>query len=262
VGVVRPGGAATFNVPIRTVVARGGAVRCGIGSGITADSTADGEWHEWHAKRAFVERVSRPFDLLETLRLENGAHPQAAAHLARMARAAQHFGRDWPAHQAQAALDSLEAAHPAGVWRTRLRLDGQGRIHAEALALDLPAAPLIVRLADAPVEPAADDFVRFKTTRREHFDRFAPTEAGVFDTLLWNRRRELTEFTRGNVALRVDGRWLTPALECGLLDGVARAQALRDGRLAEAVLTLDDFARAEELVFLNSLRGWLPVSLS
>ncbi|MDT4843369.1 Aminodeoxychorismate synthase component 1 [compost metagenome] len=54
VGVVRPGGHATFNVPIRTVTLRDGAARCGIGSGITADAQADAEWDEWRHKRAFL----------------------------------------------------------------------------------------------------------------------------------------------------------------------------------------------------------------
>jgi len=261
VGIVRPGGAATFNVPIRTVAVREGVARCGIGSGIVADSTAAGEWDEWRAKRAFVERVSRPFDVLETLRLQDGVHCNAPAHLDRMARAAAHFGRRWQRAEALDALHALEATHPRGAWRTRLLLDAHGRTDAQAHALDEPAAPLVVQLAPAPVEPAADDYVRFKTTRREHYDALAPAEPDVFDTLLWNRRRELTEFTRGNVALRVGGRWLTPPLDCGLLDGIGRAQALADGRLAEAVLTLDDLARADAIAFVNSLRGWLAVTL-
>jgi para-aminobenzoate synthetase/4-amino-4-deoxychorismate lyase len=261
VGLVRPGGAATFNVPIRTVSVRAGVAHCGIGSGIVADSTAEGEWDEWRAKRAFVERASRPFELLETLRLENGRHPNAPAHLERLARAALHFGFALRRGDAEDVLKALEASHPTGRWRTRLRVDASGRVHADASPFEATSVPLVVQLAGAPIEPPADDFVRFKTTRREHYDALAPVDAGVFDTLLWNRRRELTEFTRGNVALRLDGRWLTPALECGLLDGVGRAQALREGRLAEAVLTLDDLARADGMAFLNSLRGWLPVSL-
>lgn len=56
VGVVRPGGHATFNVPIRTVTLRGTQARCGIGSGITADAQADAEWDEWRHKRAFLGR--------------------------------------------------------------------------------------------------------------------------------------------------------------------------------------------------------------
>ena len=62
VGVVRPGAAAgrvhaSFNVPIRTVVARGGELRCGIGSGITASSSAEAEWQEWRHKRLFLEQI-------------------------------------------------------------------------------------------------------------------------------------------------------------------------------------------------------------
>ena len=82
----------------------------------------------------------------------------------------------------------------------------------------------------------------------------------MFDTLLWNTRGELTEFTRGNVALKLGGRWLTPPLASGLLDGVGRAAALRDGLLQEAVLRVDDLRQAEGLAFVNSLRGWIEVT--
>jgi len=60
VGVVRPGGHATFNVPIRTVTLRGTQARCGIGSGITADAGADAEWEEWRHKRAFLGQGGTP----------------------------------------------------------------------------------------------------------------------------------------------------------------------------------------------------------
>ena len=61
-GVVRPGSGpgrmhATFNVPIRTVVARGDALRCGIGSGITSGAEAAAEWQEWRHKRSFLDKV-------------------------------------------------------------------------------------------------------------------------------------------------------------------------------------------------------------
>lgn len=55
IGVLQPGGAARFNVPIRTVVGRGAELTCGIGSGITAGSLSDGEWAEWQHKRRFLQ---------------------------------------------------------------------------------------------------------------------------------------------------------------------------------------------------------------
>jgi para-aminobenzoate synthetase/4-amino-4-deoxychorismate lyase len=261
IGVLQPGGAATFNVPIRTLALRtDGAtthVRCGIGSGITADATAAGEWAEWRHKRAFVDRASQAFELLETLRLEEGVFVDREAHLARLAEAARHFAFAPPLASACAALDDLCAAHASGRWRVRLLASRAGDTRAQAYPLAPTQAPVRVRLAERPLIGSDGEFVRFKTTHRAHYDAFAPTDDAVFDTLLWNERAELTEFTRGNLALKIDGRWLTPALECGLLPGVARARLLREGVIEEAILTRGDLARAEELAFFNSLRGWL-----
>jgi len=261
VGVVRPGGAARFNVAIRTVTAQGDRLRCGIGSGITADATAEGEWQEWRHKRAFLDRASQPFELLETLALVQGVPRDAPAHLARMARAAAHFGYPWDEARLRQALDRLAQAHPQGLWRARLLLDAQGQVQAQAFAMQATPAPVRLRLAARPFEAADSEFVRFKTTRRAHYEAFEPTAPGVFDTLLWNPRGELTECTRGNIALCLDGRWLTPPLASGLLDGVGRQRWLREGRIAEAVLRVEDLERASGLAFFNSLRGWLAAEL-
>ncbi len=261
VGVVRPGGAATFNVAIRTVTVQGAAVRCGIGSGITADATAEGEWQEWRHKRAFLERASQPFELLETLALEDGVLRHLPEHLARLARAAAHFAYPWDAAQVEARLRQLVELHRQGLWRVRLRLGAWGQVQAEVFELE--STPPLVRLMLAPTafEEAGSEFVRFKTTWRAHYDAFAPRLPGVFDTLLWNRQGELTECTRGNVAVRLDGRWVTPPLRCGLLDGIGRARYLREGRLVEAVVRVDDLSRATGLAFVNSLRGWIDAEL-
>ena len=272
VGVVRPHGppgqggvAATFNVPIRTVVlqARDGTVQatCGIGSGITSGAEAEAEWHEWRHKRAFVERASAPFDLLETLALDAGQLRHLGDHLARMAAAAKHFGTPWDADRVQACLQALAAHHASGAWRVRLLLDSWGAPRAEAFALQPTQVPVRLQLAGRAFDEADSEFVRHKTTRRAHYAAFAPTAPGVFDTVLWNRAGEITEGTFGNIALRLDGRWVTPPLACGLLPGVGRAVALREGRVAEAVVRLDDLPHVDGWAFINSLRGWLAAEL-
>ncbi len=263
IGVVRPGGAATFNVPIRTVTLRGNAARCGIGSGITSGATVDGEWREWGLKQAFVQRASAPFELLETLGLTDGQFRDAGAHLARMARAAQHFSYPWDVRHVEGALQSVADAHAHGGWRVRLLLDAQGHARAEAYALPSSPARVRLQLADRPLDEAHGEFVRCKTTRRAHYDAFTPTDPEVFDTLLWNADGEITECTRGNVAFLLDGRWVTPPLRCGLLAGVGRARALQEGRIhEEAVVRVEDLPRVEALAFVNSLRGWIPAELA
>ncbi len=261
VGVVRPGGAATFNVAIRTVTVQGSAARCGIGSGVTADATAQGEWQEWRHKRAFLDRASQPFELLETLALEEGALRDVPDHLARLARAAAHFDYPWDEVRIEASLRHLAAVHRQGLWRVRLRLDARGQVQAEAYAMEASPAQVRIALALRAFDAVESEFVRFKTTRRAHYNAFAPSVPGVFDTLLWNRHGELTECTRGNVAVRLDGCWVTPPLRCGLLDGVGRARYLREGRLSQAVVHTRDLPRASGLAFVNSLRGWLDAVL-
>ncbi|MEO8021911.1 aminodeoxychorismate synthase component I [Polaromonas sp.] len=263
-GVVYPGEngiRATFNVPIRTVTLRGSAATCGIGSGITSGALAEAEWQEWRHKRAFVERASMPFELLETLALENGSLRDAQAHLTRMAAAAAHFAYPWSQQQMQQCLQQLVQTHSDGIWRVRLLLNSQGQARAEAFVL--PPSPQRVRLqlAGRALDDAHSEFVRFKTTRRAHYDALAPAEEGIFDTLLWNAEGEITECTRGNIALLLDGRWLTPPLHCGLLGGIGRAQALQAGRVSEGVVRLEDLPRVQALVFINSLRGWLDAVL-
>jgi para-aminobenzoate synthetase / 4-amino-4-deoxychorismate lyase len=260
-GVLRPGGAVTFNVPIRTVSLRGKEAHCGIGSGITSGSVAEAEWREWRHKRAFLERASAPFEILETLALEAGRLRNLDEHLARMEATAAHFGTPWDAMQLHACLQALRQAHAQGLWRVRLLLSAGGQFSAQAYAMEASPAQVRLQLADRPLDEAHGEFVRFKTTRRAHYDPFTPTAPDVFDTVLWNARGEITECTRGNIAMRIEGDWVTPPLACGLLPGVGRALALREGRLTERVVRVDALASVQAWAFVNSLRGWIDAAL-
>ncbi|MEO3692209.1 bifunctional anthranilate synthase component I family protein/class IV aminotransferase [Roseateles paludis] len=263
-GLIQPGGVATFNVPIRTVEFAGSALQCGVGSAITLDSQPEAELAEWQAKARFLARAEAPVEALETLRLEAGAFPRGEAHLARMQRTARHFGLRFPMADARALLARLAADHPGGPWRVRLTLDAAGHWGHQVLPLAPTAEPVRLAVAASPIATLgpAREFLQHKTTRRALYAPFAaakPPEA--FDVILWNEDGELTECSFGNLALEIDGRWLTPRLDAGLLPGVLRAELLAQGRVHEAVLTRADLARATGLAFFNSLRGWLPARL-
>ena len=76
IGVVRPDGnggiAATFNVPIRTVVMRRHPGPMGIGSGITASAEGGCRVARMAAQAGFSGRASEPFEVLETPALVDG----------------------------------------------------------------------------------------------------------------------------------------------------------------------------------------------
>jgi para-aminobenzoate synthetase/4-amino-4-deoxychorismate lyase len=271
VGLMAPGGRVTFNVPIRTVTVdtlpppAPWRAHCGIGSGITLDATGPGEAQEWRAKQAFLHRADAPFQLLESLRLADGQLARVPAHLARLQQAALafHFASEAQLPElAQRMSDTLYAlaqAHPVGLYKVRLLMDERLRITAEAAPLPDTPAPARVALATQPMPPA-DAFIRHKTTRRTAYAAFPPP-SGCFDTLLYNAAGELTEFTIGNVAVELDGRWLTPPLSAGLLPGVMRQSLLDAGQLHEARIHLDELPRATSFALINSVRGWVPVEL-
>jgi para-aminobenzoate synthetase/4-amino-4-deoxychorismate lyase len=264
-GLIQPGGVASFNVPIRTVEqGADGSLRCGIGSAITLDSSAEAEIAEWRAKMRFLRRAEAPIAALETLRLQVGEFVRLPAHLARLQRTCHHFGIKLQVPKVRQALADVAAEHATGAWRVRLSVAADGFVQTEMQALADTPLPVSLALAPRPIETdgAAAEFIQHKTTRRELYEAFAPDKpAGAFDLLLWNARGELTEGTFGNIALQIDGQWLTPAVACGLLPGVLREELLAQGRISEARLSRDDLLRATGLAFFNSLRGWCPAVL-
>ncbi|MGO8755032.1 MAG: chorismate-binding protein [Gallionellaceae bacterium] len=262
VGIVLPGGEALFSVGIRTPVinvAQGIAV-CGIGSGITLDSEADNEYAEWLAKQAFLRQSCPSYELLETLRLRQGRYWLLRRHLRRIERSAVALGFPFDLKRLSESLKSAARQYPGGNWRVRLRLSASGEVSIEALPLDM--LPLSPQVAMAGASVSSDNpWLRHKTTRREAYAALMKQQAGIFDTLLYNERGELTEFTRGNVVVELQGRLITPPATCGLLPGVFREVLLTRKRVQEEIATVDDLTIANNIWFVNSVRGAVAVRL-
>lgn len=79
--------------------------------------------------------------------------------------------------------------------------------------------------------------------------------------VLWNEHGDLTETCLSNLALELDGVWVTPPVASGLLAGTYRAQLLAEGRLCERRLPRAGLAQATRLAVINSVRGWRPAQL-
>src|SRR3569833_3588315 len=99
VGWIDAGGDATFTVAIRTLTIGNDGASLGLGSGIVADSRADGEWAECVAKGAFVTAGQRRFDLIETMAFDPEAGiARLERHLARMKASAERLGFSFDRH--------------------------------------------------------------------------------------------------------------------------------------------------------------------
>jgi len=264
-GWLAPGGDCRFNVAIRTLeLEPNGRGRLGVGGGIVIDSDPASEYAECLLKARFLTAFDPGFELIETMRLENGEYSLLALHLERLEASARALGFVCDASAITDVLAVQAAVHSEGVFRVRLTLAHGGRFLVTAATLPENNSSWMVVLADEVLD--ADDYLlRHKTTARSRYDRALARltdSPDIFDAIFFNTRGEVCEGARSTVFVERDGVLLTPPLACGLLPGVKRRQLLESGRAVERVLTRDDLLSAPKLYVANALRGLVEVTVS
>ena len=281
IGYLSPNGRGHFNVAIRTAVVdrERGVAEFGVGSGIVWDSVDRDEYEECLIKAemltggrgprgfadpkvpAYVTGVHPDFRLLETI----GWSPEEGfalldRHIARLCASAECFGFPCDVAELRLLLDEAAAVlrRPSKV---RLLLDAAGGILCEALDLvPLSGGPLRTALAREPID-RADVFLFHKTTRRAVYERAHAGRPDADAVILWNDAGEVTEATDFNIVVEIGGSRVTPPIACGLLPGTLRAELLDRGEIVERVITVDDLRQADRKWLINSVRGWVPVTI-
>ena len=258
-----PGRKARFNVAIRTVLVDKvrGCAEYGVGGGIVWDSDPQAEFRETQIKARVLEAPEPEFALLETMRWsrEEGIF-LLGEHVRRLRQSAGYFGfeLDVPELEAALAQEIASAVGEGGVLRLALEKSGSWTLTHRPLP---GSSPCRVALAKTAVD-SGDPFLFHKTTRREVYDRAHAEVSGMDDVLRWNERGEVTEATIANVVALLDGVMLTPALDCGLLPGTLREHLLREGRIREGIIRVEDLPRCTGLWLINSVRGWRAATVT
>ena len=256
IGKLDANGDAAFNVAIRTLTVRAGSDRAvlGLGSGIVADSNAADEWKECAQKGKFVA-TPVSFDLVETMRIDDGLVANLDLHLDRLAASAKHF--DFRFDRKETALKIEQTA--AGVSRARLRLtlSSAGLVNLEAAPLTDLSDDIEVKLAPLPVDNA-DFRLRHKTTDRAFYDE-AREASGCAELVFYDRDGFITEGSFTNVFVQRGDRLVTPPLSRGLLPGVLRRRLLETREAVEGDLTVRDLRGG--FFIGNSVRGLIPAKL-
>jgi len=259
IGFLSPGREAAFSVAIRTAVieASTGNGEIGIGGGITWDSDPAAEYRECLDKAAFLTRDDSDFQLIESLRLDRDGYLLREQHLQRLAGSAAYFGFPCDLEALSRRLDAFAAAY-TGLHKVRIMLamDGGITLDAQAIAPHDPGAPPAQVAISRQRVSANDPFLYHKTTRRRLYDEELRAHPACWDVIFLNDQDEVTEGCFNTIVASLDGKLLTPKLECGLLPGVMRAELIDAGAIQEAVLSLEDLRNAETLWLVNSVRGW------
>ncbi|KMY50349.1 aminodeoxychorismate synthase component I [Peribacillus loiseleuriae] len=262
IGYISPNHEATFNVPIRTVVidSQEGTAQYGVGGGITWDSSFTEEYDEAFLKAALLTTETPDFELLESLKLENGQYVLLENHLKRLSDSARYFGISLSVPAIKSALEQFADRYETSTKKVRLLVSKIGKF--SIAAEDIAPFPDVLDVVLAKESVSSNDtYLYHKTTNRSVYHLHKDQFPNYFDVLLWNEREEITEFTNGNVVIKIEDELITPALNSGLLAGTFREKLVQSGKVKERVVHLTELKSANEIWFINSVRGWIKVNL-
>jgi branched-chain amino acid aminotransferase len=212
-------------------------------------------------------------------------------HLNRLYRSAEGIGleipvprKDWPALLHEAMVRN-EVGHERADAYLRVTISrGEGDIGLDPALCKRPTVVIMTK----PLVPLSDSLYRegvsltVARTKRNLPEALPPhikatnflnnllakreaIAAGTFDSLLLNWRDELTECTVSNIFFVAGERLCTPALECGILDGITRNVVLLLAAEAgvdtqEGRYSLSDLAGATECFLTNTSMEIMPVT--
>ncbi|VXB44885.1 Para-aminobenzoate synthetase / 4-amino-4-deoxychorismate lyase [Aeromicrobium sp. 9AM] len=287
IGHVSPAAGLELNVVIRTFEFHGDRVWLGVGGGIVADSTPEGEYAEClvkarplidaiggqlelHAEAPEVDEprlpdvvehtatVDESLGIYDTLLVEDGRVADLEAHLARLdASVRAVYGT------------TIRAGLDDAVLRRAANLRGRQRMRIDAVP---GADEVAVTMSSRVIDDDADAWTLTPRTIEGGFgqhkwaDRRALSWDGApdRDLLLFAEDGAILETARANVFVVHDDGVHTPPTDGRILPGTARARIIEILREAavpvfQRRLTVDDLSAATEVFVSNSLRGVVPV---
>ncbi|WP_204983804.1 aminodeoxychorismate synthase component I [Streptococcus equinus] len=256
IGICLPNGDAVFNVGIRTIQKLGNQAIYGAGGGITWGSVCEDEYKEACDKAAVLYRNQPDFDLLTTARVSHKQVKDLEGHIKRLKESARYFAYPFSKEVFLAKLSKLLEELDDADYRLRILVKRSGVMEFEFAELrDLPQNYLKANLVYRS-EPIDSPFTYFKTTYRLHL------QSSSGEAIFISDKGYLQETTIGNLILEIDGKWYTPPVEVGILDGLYRQKLIKEGRVFEAYLTKDDLKKASHIYACNSVRGVYEITLN
>lgn len=220
--------------------------------------------------------------LFETVLALEGRLVLWQAHLARLARGCEALGLPAPAPLAcRTAAETALAEGGSSTGRAAVRLTWTGGDGRRGLdSPDEPAPRLMVTAAASAAPPGSlalevsgvrrnpsSATSRFKTLSSldQVTARAEARAAGADEAVMLSTSGEVACAAAGNLFWMTDGVLFTPALACGVLDGIVRGEAMATARgmgvrVEEVAATLDEMLAADWVAVSNSLIGVLPVS--
>lgn len=182
--------------------------------------------------------------LLETIRCEEGLPLHLSYHQNRLETSLQTLGTDKIYD-----LKTLITPPVNGVFRCRFLYDE----HHYTIEF-IPYTPKKI----VSLKLIYSDEIKYPLKYAERKDlNLLYENRGEGDDILIVRNGFLTDTTIANIALLINGKWMTP--DTPLLKGTTRARMMDEGIITAAPLQVDDIAKATKIAIMNAMIGFLEV---
>ena len=190
------------------------------------------------------------FNILETMKMEDGKIPLWSFHKERLEVACRHFN------------------YPITHWET-LWDDKQGNHKVRLLVGKDASAVEFHTLPDKPIEKVTIDvmhtetneFTKYKTTHRYLYVQALDRHPSYDDVILWNQDDFVLETTLSNIILEgKDGKWYTPDFSFGQLIGVYLKYLMTTREIIQAKILYSDLHNYK-IYCCNAVRGVYEVTL-
>jgi len=248
----------TFSVPIRTLMidkkSKKGEI--GLGSGIVWDSIAEEEYEETKLKGKFLTNPIKPFEIIETMRIENGKIFLLDEHLDRMEKTADYFLFCFNNKKIKSYLYNIIIGNKKNSYRLRIALDKYGNLSHKVSEIPQLSNEVKIIISKNKII-SKNRFQFFKTTNRSLYNREYKkySSKGFVDVIYFNERGELAEGAITNIFIYKNDIISSPPLNAGILPGVYRKHYLKNNSgIRERRLHLEDLLEADKIVLTNSVR--------
>jgi len=254
----------SFSIGIRTLEmdTKKRIGRLGIGAGITWGSNAADEYEEVLLKGKFLIDRQPDFNIITSFFVERGKPLFIKDHVLRLKETASFFLFPFNLHAIKKELQRvLIRLKNDKNYKVRILLSKFGSIEISTEVLVPRKADRIKVILSESLVDENNPFMYFKTTNRAHYDEELENakKNGYDEVLFRNKQGHLTEGAVSNIFLKINGRWITPAIEDGLLNGVYRKHFIKTEKCEEKSIKLSDIRKAEEIILTNSVRKIIPV---
>lgn len=243
-----------------------------------------------HESRAHLSVFDHGFlygdGVYETVRVYNGRVFRWPDHIRRLRRSCRWLSLacPWSSSMLERAIGALVRKNLRDSASVRITVSrGPGPLGFDPALCPTPTLAMMLH-PDRPVErlQAQGVTIAIPSVRRSHPDTLDPAiksnntlnlilakmeakRRRAFEAVLLNLDGHLTEGTTSNLFFAKGKRLFTPALSCGLLEGVTRAVVIRLARrlgipVREGRYTLADLRRADEIFLTSTTLEIVPVT--